>query len=81
MAEIAIRHARFSASECPDCEKLHAENARLVALLDAHGIDWRLPKPAPVPVPPVSIETESSRLSTEAKIALFRHLFRGRTDA
>ncbi|HVK94914.1 MAG TPA: DEAD/DEAH box helicase family protein [Noviherbaspirillum sp.] len=78
MGEIAIKHAQFSASGCPDCEKLHAENARLVALLDTHGIDWRIPKPAPVP--PVSIEPEPSRLSTEEKIALFRLLFRGRTD-
>jgi hypothetical protein len=78
MGEIAIKHAQFSASGCPDCEKLLAENARLVALLDAHGIDWRLPKSAPVP--PVSIEPEPSRLSTEEKIVLFRRLFRGRTD-
>lgn len=79
MGEIAIKHAQFSASGCADCEKLHAENARLVALLDAHGIDWRLPKPAPVQ--PVSTEPEPSRLSTEEKVALFRRLFRGRTDA
>lgn len=78
MAEIAIKQARFSASGCTDCEKLHVENARLVALLDAHGIDWRMPKPAPVP--PASIESEPSRLSTEEKVALFRRLFRGRTD-
>jgi superfamily II DNA or RNA helicase len=78
MGEIAIKHAQFSASGCPDCEKLHAENARLVALLNAHGIDWRMPKSAPVP--PVSIAPEPSRLSTEEKIALFRRLFRGRTD-
>jgi hypothetical protein len=78
MGEIAIKHARFSVSGCTECEKLLAENARLVALLDAHGIDWRLPKLAPVP--PVSIEPEPSRLSTDEKMALFRRLFRGRTD-
>ncbi len=27
---------------------LQAENARLVALLEAHGIDWRLPLPSAV---------------------------------
>ena len=59
-------------------EKLHAEIARLVSLLEAHGIEWRLPlepSPAPATVP------ESSRLSSAEKITLFRRLFRGRTDA
>ncbi|MFJ4293493.1 TOTE conflict system archaeo-eukaryotic primase domain-containing protein [Cupriavidus sp. NPDC089707] len=56
---------------------LQAENARLVALLEAHGIDWRLP---PTPAPCVQ-EAEPSRLSTGEKVALFRRLFRGRTDA
>ncbi|MFJ1254280.1 TOTE conflict system archaeo-eukaryotic primase domain-containing protein [Cupriavidus sp. CuC1] len=56
---------------------LQAENARLIALLQKHGIDWRLPA---VPVQPVA-EAEPSRLSTDDKVALFRRLFRGRTDA
>lgn len=31
---------------------LRAENARLIALLDAHGIEWRLPhEPTPQPTP------------------------------
>lgn len=55
---------------------LRAENARLIALLAAQGIEWRLPKPATV----VAREQESSRLSTDEKVALFRRLFRGRTD-
>jgi hypothetical protein len=38
MAEIAIHRAGFSASGCTDCEKLRAENTRLVALLEAHGM-------------------------------------------
>lgn len=50
--------------------RLRAENARLVSLLETHGIAWRLPVPAPV----------STALSTDEKIALFRRLFRGRTD-
>ncbi|MDF3836947.1 DEAD/DEAH box helicase family protein [Cupriavidus basilensis] len=55
---------------------LQAENARLVALLEQHKIEWRLPqKPAPS-VP----EAEFPRLSTDAKVALFRRLFHGRTD-
>ena len=57
--------------------KLQAENARLVALLDAHSIDWRL---AHDPVFAGAPEAEPSRLSTDEKVALFRNLFRGRTD-
>jgi superfamily II DNA or RNA helicase len=53
--------------------KLQAENARLISLLDARGIEWR----PPASVPPAS---EPSKLSTGDKVALFRHLFRGRTD-
>ncbi len=56
--------------------ELKAENARLVALLEANGIQWRAP---PEPIPPASMP-EPSRLSTDEKVALFRRLFRGRTD-
>jgi superfamily II DNA or RNA helicase len=55
---------------------LQAENVRLIALLEAHGIEWRLPPPAVV----VTRELDPSRLSTAEKVALFRRLFRGRTD-
>lgn len=60
---------------------LHAETARLIALLEDHGIEWRLPpQPTPSePSPPVP-EPEPSRFSTAEKVALFRRLFRGRTD-
>jgi len=55
---------------------LQAENARLIALLETHGIEWRhFPSPAPV-----VREQEPSKLSTAEKVALFRRLFRGRTD-
>jgi len=54
---------------------LRAENARLTALLDAHGIAWRLPPQAQTPK-----VAEPSRLTTDAKVALFRTLFRGRSD-
>ncbi len=57
--------------------KLRAENARLVALLDAHGVEWRLPAE---PAAADTSEAEASRLSTNQKVALFRQLFRGRTD-
>lgn len=53
---------------------IRAENARLIALLESHGIPWQQPA-----VPPV-VEVETSKLSTAEKIALFRRLFRGRTD-
>ncbi|WP_347987803.1 hypothetical protein [Methylomonas sp. AM2-LC] len=59
--------------------ELQAENARLIALLENHGIEWRLPPELPAPVS-VSIELEISALSTAEKVALFRSLFRGRTD-
>ncbi len=62
---------------------LHAENTRLVGLLDDHGIEWRLL----TSLEPTSSEhssparaPESLRLSTAEKVALFRRLFRGRTD-
>lgn len=56
---------------------LRAEHARLVALLDSHGIEWRLP---PEPTPAATTEGEPIRFSTEEKVARFRRLFRGRTD-
>jgi superfamily II DNA or RNA helicase len=56
--------------------ELKAENARLIALLEANGVQWRM---RPEPVPPVS-RSEPSRISTDEKVALFRRLFRGRTD-
>ena len=62
----------------PDAQtKLREENARLAALLDAHGIDWRLPVESSADD---ASEGEASRLSTDEKVALFRRLFRGRTD-
>jgi len=55
--------------------ELQAENSRLIALLESHGIEWRLP-PQPL-TPPAA---DQSRLSTDEKVALFRCRFRGRTD-
>ena len=56
--------------------ELKAENARLIVLLEANGIQWRAPleqvSPASTPEP--------SRFSTDEKVALFSRLFRGRTD-
>ncbi len=53
--------------------RLRAENARLIGLLEAHGIAWRLPEPGSVP-------TAAASLTTDEKVALFRRLFRGRMD-
>jgi len=55
---------------------LQLENARLISLLESHGIEWRLPHSPAVLVP----EPEPSRLTTGEKVALFRRLFRGRAD-
>jgi superfamily II DNA or RNA helicase len=60
--------------ESDELTTLRAENTRLIALLESHGIEWR-PQSKPAAPP-----DEPSRLSTEEKVALFRRLFRGRTD-
>lgn len=57
--------------------ELKAENARLIALLEANGIQWRA-QPEHVVSPASTLEP--LRLSTDEKVALFRRLFRGRTD-
>jgi len=59
-----------------ELETLKVENQRLIALLEQHGIEWRLPQPL------LWQERESvqSRLSPTEKVALFRRLFRGRSD-
>ena len=60
-------------------EELQAENARLIALLEANAIEWRLP--AAVPATPVSVvELPTQSLGTKAKLKLFQRLFLGRTD-
>ncbi len=56
-----------------ELDRLRAENARLVGLLETHGIAWQKPAPA------LTLST-SSLLNTDEKVALFRRLFRGRTD-
>lgn len=53
--------------------RLRAENSRLLGLLDAHGIIEHPPEPATAPV-------NAAPLSKDQKVALFRRLFRGRTD-
>ena len=65
-------------NDCDELIGLRAENARLIALLESHGIDSRR-QPAPTTAsatPP----PEPLNLSTAEKVALLRRLFRGRTD-
>jgi superfamily II DNA or RNA helicase len=58
--------------------RLRAENARLIALLESHGIDWQHD---PAPTTPSALPPPgASGFSTAEKVALFRRLFRGRTD-
>ena len=65
-------------NESDELKRLRAENARLIALLESHDIDWRN-DPAPT-APSTSPPPEPSNLSTAEKVALFRRLFRGRAD-
>jgi hypothetical protein len=66
-------------------EALRAENARLVALLEEAGIDWQQRS---APTRAMNATAASAReptptrssLATGDKVALFRRLFRGRTD-
>jgi hypothetical protein len=62
----------------PEISHLRTENARLIAMLESHSIDWRMPT-EPEPVPAKTTAAESS-LSKPQKVALFRALFSGRTD-
>lgn len=68
-------------SDSATIKNLQAENARLVALLEANGIEWKLPVvPKPATPQPPALEPAPSRLSADQRVNLFRQLFRGRTD-
>lgn len=60
--------------------QLQAENDRLIALLEANGIEWRVPVAPARQASGLVAELVALRLDTEAKLELFRRLFRGRTD-
>ena len=65
----------------PDLDRLSRENARLIGLLEAHGIAWRSGEPAPTKLAPISKAAPANGpISTQEKVALFRRLFRGRDD-
>jgi len=57
-------------------QALQAENARLIALLEAHGIEWRAVHRLERSV----ADTGQTALSPAEKVRLFRQLFQGRTD-
>lgn len=59
-------------SDSDELSALRAENMRLISLLEASGIEWRLQQQIPA--------QKLSTLSTDDKVALFRRLFRGRDD-
>lgn len=64
-----------------ELEALRAENKRLIELLEIHGVDWKISDKTEVESELVHlIEAESSALGTAERIAIFRKLFRGRTD-
>lgn len=77
---LTTKPAPSDSVDCTELQQLREENACLKALLTKHGIQWQA-EPAPVtesnPAPP---ETTIPQFSTNDKIALFRRLFRGRTD-
>lgn len=52
----------------------------MIALLESHGIEWRLPDESPKVEPVSSTPLLISSLDTDAKLALFKRLFRGRAD-
>lgn len=60
--------------------QLQAENARLIALLEANGIEWRVPVVPAKPTSGLVAEPIALRLDTDAKLELFRRLFQGRAD-
>jgi superfamily II DNA or RNA helicase len=64
-----------------ELDQLRRENARLIGLLEAHGIAWRSSEPPRSDPPPDSAQPAASAPgSAEQKVALFRRLFRGRDD-
>ena len=64
-----------------ELDELRRGNARLIARLEVHGVAWRssgvaLSEPAPVSGQPPA----KGPVLAQEKVALFRHLFRGRDD-
>jgi len=68
------------------CRRFRAENARLIALLNQHGIHHQSPSGVinhaieQPPEEPALPQRAAKHLGSDGKIALFRRLFRGRPD-
>jgi len=69
-----------AAAELAELQQLREENARLKDLLAQHGIFWEERHFNPDEPQTGTSESASAQLSTNEKVALFRRLFRGRTD-
>ena len=68
-------------SKPSELDQLRRENARLIGLLETHGIAWRPGTPGPSEPAPISLQAPvKGPASTQEKLALFRRLFRGRRD-
>ena len=74
-----VKNDRTAKALLDELQQLWEENARLKALLTEHCIQWEEPVPA-METPTGTSETRSPYLSNTEKVAVFRHLFRGRTD-
>jgi len=77
------KHHDTHTTKAPNLEQLLNENQRLKSLLDAHGIEWRqetVTYPTPQPISPPAFQECTPNLDSAQKVALFRSLFRGRTD-
>ena len=68
-------------SKPSELDQLRLENARLIGLLETHGIAWRPGTPGLSKPAPISLQAPvKGPASTQEKLALFRRLFRGRRD-
>lgn len=63
-------------TDTEELARLRAENARLVRLLETHGIDWRVDERGTAQ----ELDIAPSQMSAAERIALFRRRFRGRED-
>jgi len=61
-------------------QRLREENIRLKALLHRHGIAWEEKSESVPSLPTQQLKPATGQLSASDKIALFRRLFRGRSD-